>query len=105
MNQQFTDETCACMIISEDAYAMLLTHRKFAEFTPNPFCDARKSTEVLLALERRAKVDDQVRPPRRTLAPTRRGGKTCSAARNHDFMYQHGHLWELFWVNPTTIPM
>jgi hypothetical protein len=28
-NHQFTDDTAACMVISEDIYAMLLTHEKF----------------------------------------------------------------------------
>jgi predicted lactoylglutathione lyase len=28
-NTQFTDETAACMVVSEDIYAMLLTHDKF----------------------------------------------------------------------------
>ena len=32
-NPQFTDATAACMIISDDIYAMLLTHAKFKEFT------------------------------------------------------------------------
>ena len=30
-NQQFTDETAACMVISDDIYAMLLTEAKFKE--------------------------------------------------------------------------
>ena len=33
-NPQFTDETAACMVISEHIYAMLLTHTKFKQFTP-----------------------------------------------------------------------
>ena len=35
-NPQFTDATAACMIISDDIYAMLLTHTKFKEFTKRP---------------------------------------------------------------------
>ena len=34
-NPQFTNEQGACMVISEDIYAMLLTHAKFQQFTPN----------------------------------------------------------------------
>ena len=33
-NPQFTDETAACMVVSEDIYVMLLTHEKFKAFTP-----------------------------------------------------------------------
>ena len=32
-NPQFTDDTAACLVISDDIYAMLLTHKKFGEFT------------------------------------------------------------------------
>jgi len=39
-NPQFTDETAACMIISEDIYVMLLAQAKFKEFTPKKICDA-----------------------------------------------------------------
>ena len=49
-NAQFTDATAACMVISEDIFAMLLTHPKFKAFTPKPIADATKSTEVLIAL-------------------------------------------------------
>jgi predicted lactoylglutathione lyase len=47
-NQQFTDETATCMVVSEDIVVMLLTEAKFKTSTPNPICDARKSTEVLV---------------------------------------------------------
>ena len=58
-NPQFTDETAACMIISNDIYAMLLTHKKFGEFTKKTIADARTTTEVLTCLSRdsRAEVD------------------------------------------------
>src|SRR4051812_42434449 len=61
-NPQFTDETAACMVISEHIYAMLLTHAKFQEFTPREVCDATKSTEVLVCLscDGRAQVDELV---------------------------------------------
>ena len=49
-NPQFTDDTAACMVISDDIYTMLLTHAKFKEFTPNAICDATKSTEVIVCL-------------------------------------------------------
>jgi predicted lactoylglutathione lyase len=47
-NPQFTDDTAACMVISEDIYAMLLTHAKFKQFTSKEISDATKSTEVLV---------------------------------------------------------
>jgi hypothetical protein len=49
-NEQFTDETAACMVFSETIHAMLLTHDKFRQFTPKKIADARESTEVLICL-------------------------------------------------------
>ena len=62
---RFTDETATCMIVGQDIFVMLLTHAKFATFTPNPICDATKSTEVLvcLSIESRKGVDEMVRRP------------------------------------------
>jgi predicted lactoylglutathione lyase len=34
-NQQFTDETATCMIVSDDIFVMLLTEEKFKTFTPD----------------------------------------------------------------------
>ena len=81
-NPQFTDETAACMVISEDIYAMLLTHAKFKEFTPKAICDATKGTEVLvcLSLDSRDQVDDMVRrrsPPAGRTMPSRRTTASC----------------------------
>ena len=38
------------MVISDDIYAMLLTHKKFKEFTPKAIADASKTSEVLTCL-------------------------------------------------------
>jgi predicted lactoylglutathione lyase len=62
-NAEFTDETAACMIISEDIYVMLLTENKFKTFAPKQICDATKSTEVLVCLSSasRNEVNEMVR--------------------------------------------
>jgi len=41
-NQQFTDETATCMIVTDDIFVMLLTEEKFKTFTPKEICDAKK---------------------------------------------------------------
>lgn len=96
-NPQFTDETAACMVVSEDIYVMLLTREKFASFTPKPVCDARQTTEVLtcLSCDSRGEVDDLVR---KAVAA---GGTVHREPVDHGFMYEHafqdpdGHIWEL----------
>lgn len=105
-NPKFTDETGTCMIVGENIFVMLLTRDKFKVFSPNPICDATKSTEVLLALncENREQVDMQVR---KAVAA---GGSTYNAPRDHGFMYGHGfqdldgHIWELFYMDESAIP-
>ena len=103
-NPQFTDETAACIVISEDIYVMLLTHPKFKDFTPKEIADARTTTEVLTCLtcDSREQVDDLVR---KAVAA---GGSTYAASKDYGFMYQHGfqdpdgHLWELIHMQPQT---
>ncbi len=104
-NQQFTDETATCMVISEDIYAMLLTHEKFKMFTPKEICDATKSSEVLIALscESREQVDELV------AKAVAAGGSTYSKPQDHGFMYAHGyqdldgHIWEVMWMDPSAV--
>jgi len=104
-NPQFTDETATCMIVSDDAYVMLLTQRFFKTFTPKPVCNAANSTEVLVALscDSRGEVDDLVR---KAVAA---GGSTYNDPKDHGFMYQHGfqdpdaHIWELVYMDPAAI--
>ena len=104
-NPQFTDDTAACMVISDDIYVMILTEAKFKTFTPKKIADATTSTEVLTALSResRADVDDIVR---KAIAA---GGSTYAEPKDHGFMYQHGfqdpdgHIWEVLWMDPKAI--
>jgi len=104
-NQQFTDETATCMIVTDDIFVMLLTEAKFKTFTPKEICDAKKYTEVLvcLSLESRAKVDEMVR---KAVAA---GGTTYNEPQDHGFMYGHGfqdldgHIWELIFMEPSAV--
>ena len=105
-NRQFTDATAACLVISEDICAMLLTHAKFAEFTPKAICDATKSTEVLVCLscESRAEVDAIIG---KAVAA---GGSTYKPPMDYGFMYGHGfqdldgHIWEYIWMDANAAP-
>ena len=102
INEKWTDETAASVVISEEIYAMLLTYPKFQMFTPKEICDATKSTEVLVALscENREQVDELVK---KAVAA---GGSTYNEPQDHGFMYGHGfqdpdgHIWEVFYMDP-----
>ena len=104
-NPQFTDETAACMIVSEDIYVMLLTRAKFKEFTPKEICDATKSTEVLVCLSRETRdaVNDMIS---KAVAA---GATAYAEPKDYGFMYQHGfqdldgHIWELIYMGPSVV--
>jgi uncharacterized protein len=105
-NPQFTDETGACMVFSDTIYVMLLTHEKFAQFTPKPIADAHATSEVLIALscDSRESVDEMLG---KALAA---GGREPRPAQDHGFMYGRsledpdGHIWEPYWMDMAAAP-
>lgn len=105
-NPDFTDDTATCMIISENIFAMLLTEKRFSEFTDRPIANAHQTTEVLIAIDQPSKetVDRMVK---KAVAA---GGTTYSKPQDHGWMYQHafadldGHQWELAWMDESQIP-
>ncbi len=104
-NPQFTDDTAACMVISEHNYAMLLTHAKWKTFTSKPIADTHKtaSVAIALALDSKRAVDDM------TAKAVKAGGKEPSPKQDHGFMVQRtfedldGHTWEPFWMDPAHV--
>lgn len=102
VNPHFTDDTAACMMISETIFVMLLTHEKFASFTPRRII-GRDSVEALLCLSCPSKqaVLDQLE------AAVAAGGRADPIAeQDHGFMYGRsyedpdGHIWEVMWMDP-----
>ena len=100
-NPQFTDDTAACMVFSDTIFVMLLTHEKFAQFTPKKIADAHATSEVLIALsaDSREGVDDIAD---KALAA---GGKAPREPQDYGFMYSRsfedldGHIWEPMWMD------
>lgn len=105
-NPQFTDETATCMVISDNIFAMLLTEKRFSEFTKKPVSDAKKSTEVLIALDTdsRQQVDEMVKKA------VDAGGSVYMDPQDHGWMYGHsfadldGHQWEVFFIDESKMP-
>ncbi len=104
-DEKFTDDSCACMVVSEQAYVMLLDRARFADFTGKPVADARTSTEAILCLSAasREEVD--------SLADTALGAGASPAndPMDHGFMYGRsfndpdGHLWEVMWMSQEAV--
>ena len=61
-NPQFTDDNATCMIVSEHNFVMLLVEPFFQSFTKKPLSDAKRQTEVLVAIscDSRATVEEIV---------------------------------------------
>ena len=99
---RFTDETAACMTLSDSIHVMLLTHDKFRQFTPRPIADASAGSEVLLCLssDSRESVDA-------TLERAVAAGGTADPSPKQDYgiMYGRsvadpdGHIWEIMWMD------
>jgi uncharacterized protein len=104
-NQQFTDENAACLVITDDIYAMLLTEPFFKTFTKKDIADATTSTEAIVALgvESKQRVDELAD---KALAS---GGQPANDTSDRGFMYSRsfydpdGHFWEVLWMDPATI--
>jgi predicted lactoylglutathione lyase len=101
-NPQFTNDSGACMIVSDDIFVMLLAEEFFQTFTKKEIADATKTTEVLICLsaESRAAVDEMVE---KAVAA---GGTAPGDKQDHGFMYgwgfndPDGHIWEIMWMDP-----
>jgi predicted lactoylglutathione lyase len=104
-NPQFTDHNAACLVISDDIYAMLLVKPFFQTFTKKPIADSTRTTEVLVALsaDSRAAVDAMLT---KALAA---GAEEAREPQDHGFMYGRsfedpdGHIWEIVWMDPAAV--
>src|SRR3954469_17627703 len=101
-NPKFTDETAACMLVGEQAYVMLLSREKFAEFAKLPIADATTHTLALycFSVSSREEVDTV------SAAALAAGGCEADEAEDHGFMYSRsfydldGHGWQVMWMDP-----
>jgi len=105
-NMQFSDDTAACMVLSDTIHVMLLTHDKYRQFTSKEIPDAHKSAQVLICVSEtsRESVDEAV------AKATGAGGKgDPSPTQDYGFMYGRsyedpdGHIWEVMWMDPAAV--
>lgn len=105
-NARFSDDSAACIVLGEGRCLMLLSHPKFAQFTPLPVADACSATQVLLALQlpSRAAVDQLFD------AALANGGSAFRPTEDHGFMITRpfadpdGHVFEPFWFDLDAAP-
>lgn len=101
INPNYTDETAACVVISETIFVMLLTESKFRQFITNEIADSANTTEVINALSvaSRDEADEMLG---RALAA---GGKEWKPVMEEGPMYGtsfqdlDGHVWEAIFMD------
>ena len=101
-NPKFSDETSACMVLSETIHVMLLTHDKYRNFTSRPIADAHASSAALIALSFDSRKEVNATIDRAVAA----GGQADpNPKQDHGFMFGRsvqdpdGHVWEIFWMD------
>lgn len=106
-NPQFTDENATCMVISENIFAMLLVEKFFKTFIAGKnISDAKKNTEVLIALNAESKesVDEMIKKA------VQAGGKEFREKQDYVWMYSRsfedldGHVWEILYMDESKMP-
>jgi predicted lactoylglutathione lyase len=105
-NEQFSDENTACMVISDEALAMLHVEPVFKEFTQQDVTDTSTSREVLIGLsaETREEVDQLVE---KAVAS---GGAAFGEPEDQGFMYMRafrdidGHQWSFIHMDMAAVP-
>jgi len=105
-NPQFSDETAACMVFSEEIFVMLLTFPRFKDFIKKEIADTTKTTGVINSLslgsvEKMNEMADKA---------LKAGGTEPTEPKDYGFMQQRsfedpdGHFWEVFYMDISQFP-
>jgi predicted lactoylglutathione lyase len=105
-NAQFSDETAACMVVSETINVMLHTHDKWRTWTDRPIPPAG-SSEVMLAIscDNRDAVDTM-----NSIAAAHGGTADINPTQDLGFLYNRsftdpdGHVWEAVYMDFAAAP-
>ena len=105
-NPQFTDNTAACMVLSDEIFVMLLTHEKFSEFSTKPVADSSATTGVINSISV-GSVEEVNSTIQKVLDA---GGVEPVPSKDYGFMWQRsfldpdGHHWEIFYMDINKFP-
>lgn len=101
INEQFSNQDGACIVVSDTIYLMLLTHPFFKTFINKEIADSSKTTEVINCLS--AESREAVRAL--TQKAVQAGGSVPRQPQDLGFMYNEafedldGHLWEVVFMD------
>jgi uncharacterized protein len=105
-NEQFGDETTACLVISDQAFAMLHEEPSFARFTEQPVVDTSQAREVLIGLSATSREDVDTLTEKAVAG----GGRALGEADDQGYMYMRafldpdGHQWSSIYMDLSAVP-
>jgi len=102
IDDQFSGDSGACVVISDAISVMILTHGQFRDLSPRPLVDPRQGATALISLtcDSRTEVDALCE------AAKAAGGADAHPPEDLGFMYSRafhdpdGNAFGLFWINP-----
>ncbi|AGC46340.1 glyoxalase family protein [Myxococcus stipitatus DSM 14675] len=103
---RFCDDNATCMVLSPEAFVMLLSESRFKDFTKKQICDTGKSTEGIFALSASSREDVNQLVKKAVEA----GGSYAADPVDHGFMYGwsffdlDGHHWEVVYMDMNALP-
>lgn len=105
-NPAFTDDTAACMVLSEEIYTMLLTRDKFSQFTGKKIIDTKTEIGVINSIS----VDSPEEVNAIADAALNAGGSEPNSPKDYGFMQQRsfgdhdGNHWEVLYMDMSKFP-
>src|SRR4051794_17955467 len=122
-NPSFTDDTAACMLVGEQAFVMLLSREKFAQYSKLPIADATTHALALYCFSASSRDEvDTISAAALALSSSRAppgegvdtiraaalaaGGTGGDDAEDYGFMSSRsffaldGHGWQVMWMDP-----
>ncbi|TPM99627.1 VOC family protein [Mesorhizobium sp. B2-1-3A] len=106
LNPQFSNDEASSIMFSDSIGVMLLTHQHYGQFTTRQIGDARRDSQMLIALTAGSKDEVNATIEKGVAA----GGRADpNPAQDLGFMYNRhiedpdGYVWELLWMNPAAM--
>ena len=104
-NPELSDETAACMVISEQAFVMLLVRPFFASFVTKDVADPAVATGAIVSVSAHSREEVDVLVDKALAL----GGSVSAEPQDEGFMYGRsfydpdGHAWEVMWMDPVAV--
>jgi predicted lactoylglutathione lyase len=104
LNPQFSNDQASSIMFSDAIGVMLLTHEHYRQFTARPIGDAKRDSQMLVALTAGSKDEINAVVEKGVAA----GGRADpNPAQDLGFMFNRhiedpdGNVWEFLWMDPS----